>query len=328
MSRLLTYTEALREALDEELTRDPRTFVMGEDIVAGTFGVTSGLFEKYGPSRIRNGPISEAGHVGMGLGAAIVGARPIIELQFASLVYLGMDQLANQVAKTRYMSGGQVHAPITIRAAVAMGLGAGAQHSDTPHALLAHTPGLKIAMPAGARDAKGLLKTAIRDEDPVVVFESVALSQTSEEVPDEEELIPLGLARIVREGTDLTLVAIGAARPHALAAADRLEADGVSVEVLDPRTIVPMDWNALFTSARKTGRVVVADDANPFCSVASEIAAAIGEHAFAGLRSPVRRVTRENTPTPFSPPLEQRILINADKIEAAARSILGPGGRA
>jgi pyruvate/2-oxoglutarate/acetoin dehydrogenase E1 component len=320
MGRELTYTEALREALDEELTRDPATFLMGEDVVTGTFGVSSGLINIHGPERIRNTPISEAAIVGAGLGAALAGARPIVELQFASLVYLAMDQLANQVGKVRYMSGNQVHAPITIRAAVAMGVGAGAQHSDTPHALLAHTPGLKIALPSGPRDAKGLLKSAIRDDDPVVVFEHAALMGTREEVPDDEELIPLGVARQLREGSDVTVVALGSAVPPALAAAAALASDGISVEVLDPRTIVPMDWDALLESVARTGRAVVVDDANPTCSFAAEVAAVLAEYAFGDLRAPVRRVTREHTPTPFSPPLEQRILIDEAKVAAAIRS--------
>ena len=252
MGRTITYTEGLREALDEELRRDPMTFLMGEDVVTGTFGVSTGLIDVYGPERIRNTPISEAAIVGAGLGAALAGARPIVELQFASLIYLAMDQLANQVAKVRYMSGGQVHAPVTIRTAVAMGVGAGAQHSDTPHALLAHTPGLKIALPAGPRDAKGLLKSAIRDDDPVVVFEHVALSAMREEVPDEEELIPFGSARVWRPGDDVTVIALGSAVRHALAAAETLAADHVSVEVIDPRTIVPMDWDTVLDSVAKT----------------------------------------------------------------------------
>lgn len=320
--RRISYTQALREALDEELARDPAAFLLGEDVVTGTFGVSTGLIDVHGPERIRNSPISEAAIVGAGLGAALAGARPIVELQFASLVYLAMDQLANQVAKVRYMSGGQVNAPITIRAAVAMGMGAGAQHSDTPHALLAHTPGLKIALPSNARDAKGLLKTAIRDDDPVVVFEHAALSATMAEVPDEEELIPLGSARVVREGADVTVIALGSAVRQAVAAAETLEGEGVSVEVVDPRTIVPMDWDTVLASVARTGKVVVADDANPTCSFAAEIAATLAEYAFDDLRAPIRRVAREQTPTPFSPPLERRILVGADKIAGAARSLL------
>jgi pyruvate dehydrogenase E1 component beta subunit len=322
MSRQISYTEALREALDEELKRDPTAFLMGEDVVTGTFGVSSGLIDVHGPERIRNTPISEAGIVGAGLGAALAGARPIVELQFASLVYLSMDQLANQVAKVRYMSGDQVHAPITIRTAVAMGVGAGAQHSDTPHALLAHTPGLKIAVPSNPRDAKGLLKTAIRDDDPVVVFEHATLGGVIGEVPDEEELIPLGQARVAREGSDVTVVAIGSAVPHAMAAAAALQEDGISAEVLDPRTIVPMDWDTVLSSVAKTGRLVVVDDANPTCSFAAEVAAVVAEHAFSDLRAPIRRVAREHTPTPFSPPLEKRILVDAAKVEAAVRALV------
>jgi acetoin:2,6-dichlorophenolindophenol oxidoreductase subunit beta len=322
MARKTTYIQALQQAIDEEMTRDDNVFLMGEDVVAGTFGVTSGLVNKFGPERIRNTPISEAGFVGAGLGAAIAGSRPIVEIEFAAMVYMAFDQLVNQIAKARYMSGDQVSVPLTIRAAVAMGLSAGAQHSDTPHALFAHMPGLKVVVPSGPRDAKGLLKTAIRDEDPVMFLESMALAATKEELPDEEELIPFGQANLIHEGDDLTIVALGSAVPSALVAANRLREEGVSVELLDPRTIVPMDWQSLFASARKTGRVVVVDDATPLCSFASEAAASIGEYCFDDLRAPVRRVTRENVPVPFSPPMEQHILLNADKVDAACRSIL------
>src|SRR3954449_3188830 len=256
-----TYIQALHEALDEELARDERVFLMGEDVVAGAFGVSTGLVDTYGRERIRNTPIAEAVLAGAGLGAAIAGSRPIVEIEFATMVYMCFDQLVNQIAKTRYMSGNQVHVPLTIRTAVAMGLSAGAQHSDTPHALFAHLPGLKVVVPSSPREAKGLLKTAIRDDDPVLFLENMILAASKEEVPDEEELIPFGQARLVSEGDDLTIVALGSALPHALAAAETLRSEGVSVEVLDPRTIVPMDWAALFASARKTGRVVVVDDA-------------------------------------------------------------------
>ena len=322
MAHKATYIQALKEAIDEEMARDERVFLMGEDVQAGTFGVTSGLVNKYGAERIRNTPISEAGFVGAGLGAAIAGSRPIVEIEFAAMVYMAFDQLVNQIAKTRYMSGNQVSAPLTIRSAVAMGLSAGAQHSDTPHALFAHMPGLKVAVPSGPRDAKGLLKTAVRDDDPVLFLESMALAATKEELPDEEELIPFGSANLLREGDDLTIVALGSAVPPALTAADALRDEGVSVQVLDPRTIVPMDWKALFASARKTGRVVVVDDATPLCSFASEAAASIGEYCFEDLKAPVRRVTRENVPVPFSPPMEQYILLNPDKIMNACRSVL------
>lgn len=326
MSRTVTYIQALHEAIDEEMARDERVFVMGEDVQVGTFGVTSGLVEKYGTERLRNTPIAEAGFVGAGLGAAIAGSRPIVEVEFASMVYMCFDQLVNQIAKTRYMSGNQVSAPLTIRTAVAMGLSAGAQHSDTPHALFMHMPGLKVVVPSGPREAKGLLKTAIRDEDPVIFLENMVLATTKGEIPDEEELIPFGQANLLREGDDLTIVALGSAVPHALQAADRLIEEGVSVEVLDPRTIMPMDWRSLFASARKTGRVVVVDDATPYCSFASEAAAAVAEYCFEDLKAPPRRVTRENTPVPFSPPMEKHILINDEKVEAACRSLLSLEG--
>jgi acetoin:2,6-dichlorophenolindophenol oxidoreductase subunit beta len=318
----VTYIQALQQAIDEEMARDGDVFLMGEDVVAGTFGVTSGLVKKYGPERIRNTPIAEAGFVGAGLGAAIAGSRPIVEIEFASMVYMCFDQLVNQIAKARYMSGDQVSVPLTIRTAVAMGLSAGAQHSDTPHALFMHMPGLKVVVPSGPRDAKGLLKTAIRDNDPVIFLENMILAGTKEEVGGDDDLIPFGEANLLRQGDDLTIVALGSAVPPALAAADRLAEDGISVDVLDPRTLVPMDWRALFASARKTGRVVVVDDATPFCSFASEATAAVAEYCFDDLKAPPRRVTRENSPVPFSPPMEKYILINEDKVEAACRSVL------
>ena len=321
MAREVGFIQAIKDAIDEEMSRDETVFLMGEDVQTGTFGVSTGLVQKFGKDRIRNTPIAEAGFVGAGLGAAIAGARPIVEIEFAAMVYMAMDQLVNQIAKTRYMTGGQLKTPVTIRTAVAMGLNAGAQHSDTPHALFTHLPGLKVAVPGSARDAKGLLKTAIRDEDPVIVFENMLLAASKEEIPD-DELIPFGVANLRRTGDDLTIVALGTGVPHALAVADKLEAEGVSVEVVDPRTTVPMDWDAVYASARKTGRVVVVDDAAPLCSFASEVAASVSEYCFDDLKAPVIRVTRAYTHVPFSPPMEQFILINADKVEIAARSLL------
>lgn len=319
---VITYGQALHDAIEEELRRDPSVFVMGEDVQAGTFGATRGLVDDFGPERIRNTPISEAGFVGAGLGAAIAGARPIVEIEFAAMVYMAFDALVNQIAKTRFMSGGQLTAPLTIRAPIAMGLASGAQHSDTPQALFTHLPGLKVVMPSSARDAKGLLKSAIRDEDPVMFLENVPLFGTREEVPDEEELIPFGTARTCRSGDDITFVALGMGVPHALTVADKLAGEGVSVEVIDPRTTVPMDWDAVYASARKTGRVVVIDDATPMCSWASEVAASVSEHCWDDLQAPVRRVTRANTHVPFSPPMERHILIGPEKVEAAARGLL------
>jgi acetoin:2,6-dichlorophenolindophenol oxidoreductase subunit beta len=318
----LSYTQALHDAIEEEMDRDPSVFVMGEDVQASNFGATRGLVGKFGASRIRNTPISEAGFTGAGLGAAIAGARPIVEIEFAAMVYMAFDQLVNQIAKTRYMSGGQLTAPLTIRAPVAMGLSCGPQHSDTPHALFTHLPGLKVVIPSSPRDAKGLLKTAIRDEDPVIFLENVLFSTMKEEVPDEEELIPFGIANIRRRGDDITFIALGGGVPHAITVADKLAEENISVEVVDPRTTVPMDWQAVYESVRKTGRAVVIDDAVPLCSWASEVAASITENCWDDLRAPVRRVTRANTHVPFSPPMEQYILINATKVEAAARELL------
>jgi pyruvate dehydrogenase E1 component beta subunit len=321
------YIQALHQALDEEMARDESVFLMGEDVAFGTFGVSTGLKDKHGLERVRNTPIAEAGFVGAGLGAAVAGARPIVEIEFASMVYMAMDQLVNQTAKYRYMSGGTVKVPITIRAAVAMGLSAGSQHSDTPHALFAHCPGMKVVLPSGPRDAKGLLKTAIRDDDPVIFFENMLLAATKEEIPEGEELIPFGVARRAREGDDITIVALGTGVPPALAAAEALAGDGVSAEVIDPRTIVPMDWDAILSSARRTGRVVVVDDASPLCSVASEIAATVGEHCFDDLKAPVRRVVRPYAPVPFSPPMEQHLLITQERVEGACRAILDLAAR-
>jgi acetoin:2,6-dichlorophenolindophenol oxidoreductase subunit beta len=321
MTRNVNYIQAINEALAEEMERDPSVLLMGEDVVMSAFGTTRGLDERFGLDRVRNTPIAEASIVGLALGAAIAGSRPIAELEFASLVYLAMDQIVNNAAKTRYMSGGQINAPLTIRASVAMGFSAGAQHSDTPHALFVHSPGIKVALPSGPRDAKGLLKASIRDDDPVIFFEHMGLAATSEDIPD-DEVIPLGKAKVAREGSDATIIALGPTVSQAVAVAERMAERGVDVEVIDPRTFVPMDWPTLFASASKTGRVVVVDDASPLCSVASEIAASLGEHVFADLRAPVKRVAREGTPVPFSPGMEEFVMVNEQKIEAALSAVV------
>jgi pyruvate/2-oxoglutarate/acetoin dehydrogenase E1 component len=316
-----TYIQAINQAIAEEMERDPDVFLLGEDVVMSAFGTTRGLDERFGLDRVRNTPIAEASIVGVALGAAIAGSRPIAELEFASLVYLAMDQIVNQAAKTRYMTGGQVHAPLTIRASVAMGFSAGAQHSDTPHALFVHSPGIKVVLASGPRDAKGLLKAAIRDDDPVLFLEHMGLAATTEEIPD-DEVLPLGVAEVAREGTDATIVALGPTVHQALAVAERMAERDVDVQVVDPRTLVPMDWAALYETAASTGRVVVVDDASPLCSVASEIAASIGEHVHADLRAPVKRVTREATPVPFSPGMERFVMVDEAKIEAALGAVL------
>lgn len=322
MRKDINYIQAINEAHAEEMERDDSVFLLGEDVVASAFGTTRGLAEQFGRSRVRNTPIAEASIVGLALGAAIAGARPIAEIEFASLVYIAMDQIVNQAAKTRYMTGGQVNAPMVVRTSVAMGFAAGAQHSDTPHALFAHNVGIKVVLPSGARDAKGLLKAAIRDDDPVIMFEHMGLAGTAQDLPDEEEVIPIGSGNVVREGSDATVIAIGPGVGHAVSAAERMEERGVSVGVVDPRTLVPMDWDLLTEAAAGTGRVVVVDDALPFCSVASEIAATLSERCYGDLKGPIRRVTRAATPVPFSPPMEQFIMINDTKVEAALEAVL------
>lgn len=326
MPRTVTFVQALHEAIDEEMARDEKVFCMGEDVVHGVFGVTRGLADKYGRDRIRNTPIAEASIVGAGLGAAIAGGRPVVEMEFAPMLYLAMDQIANQAAKVRYMAGGQITVPLVVRAPVAMGISAGAQHSDTPHAMFAQTPGLKVVVPSNPRDAKGLLKTAIRDDDPVIFFESLLLNAMKGELSDGEECIPFGQARVAREGADVTVVALGIGVKFALEAAKTLEADGISAEVVDPRTIVPIDWQTILESVRKTGRLVVVDDATPMCSFASEVAATAAERAFDHLKAPVLRVTRDNTPIAYSPGLEKAVQISAAKVEAAVRATAAAGG--
>ena len=325
MARTIGYIQGLKEAIDEEMARDPSVFVMGEDIIPGTFGVTAGLAEKYGLDRVRNTPISELGFTAAGLGAAMAGARPIIEIQFASLIYMCIDPLVNQIARMRYTSGGRVTVPLVVRTPILMGVSAGPQHSDTPHAMFTHFPGLKVALPASPRDAKGLLKSAIRDDDPVVFFESLALRRLREEVPDEEELIPLGQAKTVLEGSDATVVALGSTVQQALGVAERLADEGISIELIDPRTTVPMDWDSVLTSVHKTGRLVAVDDATPLCSMAGEIIATVSEAAYDALRAPPVRVTRLQTPIPFSAPLEKSVLVDEEKIERAVRRVLGSG---
>lgn len=319
----LSFLQALNKALREEMTRDPSVFLMGEDVRCGVFGVTNGLVDEFGARRVLNTPIAEAAMTGMGLGAAIAGARPIVEIEFSTMTYIAMDMLVNQAAKTRYMTAGQATAPMTIRTSICMGFSAGPQHADTPHALFAHMAGMQVAVPGSPRAARGLLKTAIRSDDPVLFFEHLALSAQKEEVPEEEELIPFGQANVRRGGDDVTVVAFGGALPFALAAAEQLAGEGVSVEVVDPQTIVPFDWSTVLASVSKTGRLVAVDDALPMCSVASEICATAAQEVFADLKSAPIRVTRPAVPIPFSAPLEQYVLLSADKVRSAVLATVG-----
>jgi pyruvate dehydrogenase E1 component beta subunit len=320
---LVSYIQAINQAIDEEMARDPLTFVMGEDVVLAAFGATRGLQKKYGPSRVRNTPISEAGFVGAAVGAAMAGTRPICEVEFASFFYCAMDQVCNQAAKLRYMSGGQARLPITFRAVYGAVGGAAAQHSETVYAQFLSVPGLKLAMPSSPSDVKGILKSAIRDDNPVIVFEHLSLGRLREEMPPGDHLIPLGKGAIKRPGDNVTVVAIGAMVPKALKAAERLAADGISVEVVDPRTLIPLDLEMILESVAKTNRVVIADEGHLRGGAAADLSALIVEKGFDLLDAPPRRVTSLDVPIPFSPPLEKAAIADDARIEAAVRELAG-----
>ena len=317
--REISYLEAIFEAQQEEMQRDERVILIGEDIALYE---KLGVFKNLGPGRLRSAPISESGFVGMSLGAAMTGLRPIVDLVIASLVYVAMDQLVNQAAKLRYMSGGQARLPVVFRAGMWYGHSYAAHHSDRPYPMFMNVPGLKVVVPATPFDMKGLLKAAIRDDDPVILFEEKSLWSTRGSVPDRDFTLPIGRARLRREGGDVSVVAIGAAVGHALAAADTLAAEGVSVEVIDLRSLVPLDAEAILASVAKTGRLVAVDPANKTCGAAAEISAIVAEEAFADLRAPIRRVTTPDIPIPFSPALEGPLYPDAAKIVGAVRGLL------
>lgn len=322
--RQVSYLEAIWQAEIEEMERDPRVFVIGEDVRSNLFGSARGFLERFGPSRIRNTPLSEAGIVGAGVGAAMAGMRPIVDLTFASFVYCAMDQLVSQMAKSRYMFGGQVTIPLVVRAAMYYARSTAAHHSDRPYPSLMNIPGLKIIAPATPADVKGLLKAAIRDDDPIIFFEDCTLwpRRLGGHVSDDvDELVPIGVADIKRDGCDVTVVAIAGALPHAMVGAESLAAeDGISVEVVDPRTLVPMDWETILNSVAKTGRLVVADPAHRTCSAASEILATAFERLGGELKRG-SRVTTPDIPVPFSPVLEQGMYPDSAKIIEAVRTV-------
>jgi len=317
------FTQAINQALFEEMERDPLTFVMGEDVVLGAFGATRGLIDKFGAKRVRNTPIAEAGFVGAAVGAAMAGTRPICEVEFASFFYCAFDQVCNQAAKLRYMSGGQAKMPITFRAVYGAMGGAAAQHSETVYAQFLSVAGLKLVVPSGPADMKGLLKSAIRDDDPVIVFEHGALGRTKEDVPDGDYLVPLGKAAVKREGSDVTLIAIGAMVPKAMKVAEKLAKQKISVEVIDPRTLVPLDEETILNSVAKTNRVVIADEGHLRGGAAADIAAIIAEKAFDSLDAPIKRITALDVPIPFSPPLERAAVPDDAEVEAGVRAAVG-----
>ncbi|EFH87992.1 alpha-ketoacid dehydrogenase subunit beta [Ktedonobacter racemifer] len=320
-----TLGQAIREALAEEMRRDPRVFIMGEDVAeAGTpFKVLSGLVEEFGPARVIDTPISEAGITGMGVGGAMTGMRPIIDIMFGDFITLALDQIVNQAAKVHYMSGGKLKVPLVVRTTLGATRRTAAQHSQSLHAWVSHIPGLKVALPSTPYDAKGLLKTAIRDENPVIFFEDKMMYQLKGPVPQGDYTIPFGVADIKRAGTNITLVATSSMVQVALEAADNLETLGISVEVVDPRTTVPLDSATLIESARKTSRVIVVDEGYERYGVTAELAAVIAEGAFYYLDAPVRRMGAMNVPVPFSPVLEDLTVPTATAVVDVAKMLCG-----
>jgi pyruvate/2-oxoglutarate/acetoin dehydrogenase E1 component len=313
MTRKITFSEALREAMAEEMGRDASVFLMGEDvgIFGGVFGVSAGLYDEFGEGRVRDTPISEQAIVGAGLGAALVGMRPIVEIMFADFATVAMDQIVNQAAKARYMSGGKARVPLTMRVVNGAPGSAAAQHSQSPESWFMNVPGLKIAIPATPYDAKGLLKSAIRGEDPVLFFEHKMLYAVAGEVPEQDYTVPFGQAAIRREGTDATIIAIGGVLPKVMEAADQLAEMGISAEIIDPRTLVPLDITTLIDSVKKTNRVVIVHEAHRRAGPGAEIAAILAEEAIGYLDAPIIRVATKNVPFPYNPDLENFMLPSA-----------------
>jgi pyruvate dehydrogenase E1 component beta subunit len=316
------FLKALRDAMAEEMRRDPRVFLMGEDQRHNLYGSTGGLLDEFGPERIRDVPLAEAGVVGTAAGAAMVGMRPILDITIASFLYPATDQIISIAAKSRYIYGGQTSVPLVIRAALFYNAAAAAQHSDRPYAMFQNIPGLKIIVPSNAYDAKGLLKAAIRDDDPVLFFEDFNLWGSSMQVPDEDYVLPIGKAEIKRAGTDVTVFALAATVPMALAAARTLDAEGISVEVIDPRTVKPLDRATILASVERTGRFVAVDPAHVSGSVASEISATVAERAFKSLKAPILRVCTPDTHIPFAAVMEKPLYPSAEKIVAAVRRVM------
>ena len=323
--RELTMSEALNEALTEEMERDAGVFVVGEDIAAmgGLFQVTSGLLERFGAQRVIDAPISEAAQAGAAVGAALVGCRPVVELQIADFVSLVMDQVVNHAGKWRYMSGGRVTVPFVLRGAVSSGIGMGAQHSQTLEAWFVHAPGLVVIMPSTPYDAKGLLKAAIRDDNPVVFLEKRLLYNRPGPVPTDDYVVPIGVADVKREGGDVTVVTYAQGVHLALQAARQLARDGVEVEVVDLRTLKPFDMETVASSVRKTGRLVAVTEAARAASMASEIVARVTDEVFDSLKAPPVRVAAQDTPMPYAAPLERAVLPQVDDVVDAINRVLG-----
>ena len=334
--RELTYRQAINEALRHEMRRDPNVILMGEDIAGapgrddaemldawgGVLNVTAGLINEFGPVRVRDTPITESAFIGAGVGAAATGLRPVVELMFIGFMGVTLDQITNQAAKMRYMFGGKAKIPLVIRTTIGAGFRAAAQHSDATYSTFVHFPGLKVAAPATPHDAKGMLIASIRDDDPVIFCENKMLYDTKGPVPEDDYVIPLGKAEVKREGSDVTVVAISRMVSTSLEAAEQLAPDGVSVEVVDLRSLSPWDEDAIIASIEKTGRLVVVDEDNPRCGMASDVAALAATKALQYLDAPVRTVTAPHTPVPFSPTLEDYYLPDARRVVEAVRSIV------
>ena len=336
MARSITYREAINEAIAQEMARDERVIVMGEDNAGGAgspgeedawggvLGVTKGLYGKY-PGRVLDTPISESAFIGAAVGAATGGIRPVVELMFIDFMGVCFDQIFNQAAKFRYMFGGKAVTPVVVRTMWGAGLRAAAQHSQSLLPVFTHIPGLKVVAPATPYDAKGLLIQAIRDDDPVIFAEHKMLYDTTGEVPEESYAIPFGEANVVREGGDVTIVAIGRMVHTALEAADELASSGIEVEIVDPRTTSPLDTDTILESVENTGRLVIVDESNPRCSLASDIAGLAAQEVFGSLRAPIQQVTGPHTPVPFTDSLEDLFIPDAARVAAAVKTVVDYG---
>jgi len=321
----LTYADALREALREEMLRDPSVVLMGEEIgiFEGVYKVTRGLLKEFGPQRVMDTPISEAAIAGAAIGAALAGLKPVAEIMYMDFLPIALDQIATQAAKMHFMSGGKLKVPMVLRTQYSLGRVHGAQHSQFFPSMLFQVPGLKVVLPSTPHDAKGLLKAAIRDENPVVFIESGVLYKAKGPVPDGEYMIPLGQCDVKKSGDDITIVAVSRVVTEALAAAAKLEAQGIMAEVIDPRTIQPLDLATILASVKKTGRLIIASDDVRCGGIGSEISAQVIEEAFDSLDAPILRVAAPDMPIPFSPTLEQAYMPNAQKIIEAAKKLIG-----
>jgi 2-oxoisovalerate dehydrogenase E1 component len=322
--REITFMEATREALDAAMAKDPTIFVVGEGIGkrGGNFTTTLGLYDKYGPARLRDTPISERGFVGMCTGAAMTGTRPIVDFMFLDFILDAMGELINQVSKIQYMSSGRLKMPLLLRGCIGVGGSAATHHSGNYYPIFAHIPGFRVVVPTTAYDAKGLFTTALRSDDPVLFLEHKSLIFNKGAVPEEEYTIPFGKARIAREGDAATVVAISSMVPRTLVAAEKLAKEGVQIEVIDPRTLAPLDIDTVLESVRKTGRLLIVDETFQPCGIGAEVSAQVMVKGFDDLDAPIMRLNGVHTPTPYSPPLEGAIVPNKDTIEQAIRDLL------